>query len=540
MGFIFISHSSLDNKIVLPICEFLERQGINCWIDKDDIPDADKYKLRIIKDIQSEDCLGVLLILSHNANISFNVGTEIAIAKQYTKTIIPYQIVGVNHPSLFGELYYDVANYDIIDASNDPVGEENKEILLKTIKYLLKNLYLDGIKNRLNIFEQNKTRDSGDFRVFHEWAKLLTNYANELEPTEAYPLFKKAQEKFEQALLLNHKDNSLLIDYANMLLYLNNISNDEGYLAKANEYYQQVLDESKNNFELNLRYAKFLTDAGMFDRANDYYNIAYKLNNFSDKLYFEWGKLFLKKDDTSYLLMACDKFKSAMDLNPKRKEILFLWRDALERINRQNFNLLWEKDNKPIFDINLLEDQLFVNFYYKTAVYFMYTALFTIFTSSNSEENERVMAIDYFSKAAGLFQEIQSFNFNYNAANDLAVSHAYLALLGNPTDSADHLTKAIEVFEIMVKEGTENPDLYINWGCMLIECATKNEDRHTKEIMFKEAIEKLMKALELAPYSSATRHNLGLAMKNLAHLKTGLEAYKLMHQAVDYLNIIDK
>lgn len=88
MGKLFISYSTKNQKIAKALCDYLERQGLRCWIAPRDIPSASNYAGEITRAIKSAEAF--LLIYSKDAGKSEHVKNEINLAINNTKRILPY------------------------------------------------------------------------------------------------------------------------------------------------------------------------------------------------------------------------------------------------------------------------------------------------------------------------------------------------------------------------------------------------------------------------------------------------------------------
>ena len=88
MGRIFISYSTKNQKVANALCEYLERQGVSCWIAPRDIPSASNYAGEITRAIKS--CDRFLLVYSKDAGKSVHVKNEVNLAINNTKSILPY------------------------------------------------------------------------------------------------------------------------------------------------------------------------------------------------------------------------------------------------------------------------------------------------------------------------------------------------------------------------------------------------------------------------------------------------------------------
>ena len=88
MGGIFISYSTKNQKIANALCEYLEQQGVHCWIAPRDIPSASNYAGEITRAIKS--CERFLLVYSKDAGKSEHVKNEINLAINNARPILPY------------------------------------------------------------------------------------------------------------------------------------------------------------------------------------------------------------------------------------------------------------------------------------------------------------------------------------------------------------------------------------------------------------------------------------------------------------------
>ena len=120
---VFISYSSKDREVAFKICNMLESTGLICWIAPRNVDGGKKYAREII-DAISESSV-VLFILSRNSNISSHVESEIDIAFNNGKIIIPFRI---DDTQISPELSY----------------------------YINKRHYIDGMPNLESSFQQLK------------------------------------------------------------------------------------------------------------------------------------------------------------------------------------------------------------------------------------------------------------------------------------------------------------------------------------------------------------------------------------------------
>lgn len=87
---VFISYSSKNQDVADDVCKQLEDAGIKCWIAHRDESAGSHFGGEIVEAI--EKCQLVVLIFSEFANSSMHIESEIALAFEYKKTIIPFII----------------------------------------------------------------------------------------------------------------------------------------------------------------------------------------------------------------------------------------------------------------------------------------------------------------------------------------------------------------------------------------------------------------------------------------------------------------
>jgi hypothetical protein len=87
MAEIFISYSRLDSEFVNRLIGELDSKGLKVWIDRDDIEGGEKWRAAIVQAISL--CRAFLLILSPNSANSRNVSTELTLAENKERRIIP-------------------------------------------------------------------------------------------------------------------------------------------------------------------------------------------------------------------------------------------------------------------------------------------------------------------------------------------------------------------------------------------------------------------------------------------------------------------
>jgi TIR domain len=87
---LFISHASEDAATVERIVDYLERNGLTCWIAGRDIPPKAVYAEAITEGVKNANACGV--IVSRAANASAAIKRELELASSYSRPFIPIRI----------------------------------------------------------------------------------------------------------------------------------------------------------------------------------------------------------------------------------------------------------------------------------------------------------------------------------------------------------------------------------------------------------------------------------------------------------------
>ena len=128
---IFISYSRKDSDIVKQIYEWLEKAGYKCWMDINGMFSGISYKKVIVDAIKRSKVL--LFMSSENSNKSRNVVSEVSIAMEYEKKIIPVRL----DMSPYSEsIEYDIINHDYVAYDKSRMEESNREMLKKIVSTL--------------------------------------------------------------------------------------------------------------------------------------------------------------------------------------------------------------------------------------------------------------------------------------------------------------------------------------------------------------------------------------------------------------------
>ncbi len=134
---IFISHSSKDDPTANLICEYLENNDIECWLDHRDAKPGSQWEDSIVSAIKDSDLM--LLVFSNHANVSKHVGRELTLAAKNEIDIIPIKIEEFHPISKFEYYLVDIQWYNAI-------GVPLENHLNKLLDYV--NEYLSQIKGK--------------------------------------------------------------------------------------------------------------------------------------------------------------------------------------------------------------------------------------------------------------------------------------------------------------------------------------------------------------------------------------------------------
>lgn len=112
--FVFISYSRKDQEQAYAICELLNKNGIQYWIDKEGKYSGSNFKGVIVDQIKKSSV--VLFLSSQSSNQSSNVIKEIGISVHYHKSIIPIKLDTYSYDI---NIEYDLCNIDYIEYNLD-------------------------------------------------------------------------------------------------------------------------------------------------------------------------------------------------------------------------------------------------------------------------------------------------------------------------------------------------------------------------------------------------------------------------------------
>lgn len=142
---VFISYSPNDKEIVQRVTNFLEANGIRCWLDYRDIRVGEEWAKTLINAIRTSTV--VIAIFSEHYNNSPSCENEIAFAARWSKPIIPIIIDNFDNSELSGVFEYYLTKGNWISVSQDKEWQSN---LIKTLKHFLVGSANDKCVSNIN------------------------------------------------------------------------------------------------------------------------------------------------------------------------------------------------------------------------------------------------------------------------------------------------------------------------------------------------------------------------------------------------------
>lgn len=127
---VFVSYATSEKDVAESICEYLENNGVPCWIAPRNVVPGGNYASQIVGAIR--ECAALVLVASKNTNASGHVSNEVSIAFDNKKVIIPFKIENFTFSD---EYLYFLGRKNWIEAhSNMQAGLEK---LLRTLKQVV-------------------------------------------------------------------------------------------------------------------------------------------------------------------------------------------------------------------------------------------------------------------------------------------------------------------------------------------------------------------------------------------------------------------
>ena len=112
---VFICFSSKDEAIARKVVDFLEAEGLKCWLSSRDVPPGQNYQETIVAAL--EKAPAVVFLFSESSSTSGEIRKELSLAGSFNAPVFPLRLSAVT-PT--GALRYELATRQWIDMFPDP------------------------------------------------------------------------------------------------------------------------------------------------------------------------------------------------------------------------------------------------------------------------------------------------------------------------------------------------------------------------------------------------------------------------------------
>ena len=297
---VFISYSSIDQKIAEGVCAYLEQQGIRCFVAYRDIPRGVVWATAIVEALENSRMMVVLF--SKNFNNSAQVEREIELASDMNLSILTFRLCDdafrgakkyylqnlnwidafPNPERAFGALHRNVASLLGISVTDDQVkretpksrGSKSSNLYLWIVIACLSVALIVSFVFSNRISSESISKDEVE-EIFNQGVKEY----NSKNYSKAFLLFKKAAD-------LGHADSQNHIGYC--YKYGLGVSKD---LSEAVNWYKKAAKQGDEHAQNNL--------------GNCYYKGEGVSKDFSKAV--KWYKKAAEQghEDAQYMLGVC-------------------------------------------------------------------------------------------------------------------------------------------------------------------------------------------------------------------------------------------
>jgi hypothetical protein len=111
---IFICFSSKDETIAREVVDFLEAEGLKCWISCRDVPAGQNYQATIVQALESAQ--GIVFLFSKSSGASGEILKELSLAGSVKAPVFPLRLAPI---APTGALRYELATRQWIDIFPD-------------------------------------------------------------------------------------------------------------------------------------------------------------------------------------------------------------------------------------------------------------------------------------------------------------------------------------------------------------------------------------------------------------------------------------
>jgi len=126
----FICFSSQDVAEAKRIVEYLESQGLLCWISVRDVAPGENFQEAIVRAIEA--ARGLVFLFSENSNTSREIKKELALASSIDRPVFPVRLSPIRPE---GALRYELATHQWVDIFED--REAGLTTLVSSIRAVL-------------------------------------------------------------------------------------------------------------------------------------------------------------------------------------------------------------------------------------------------------------------------------------------------------------------------------------------------------------------------------------------------------------------
>lgn len=315
--YVFISYASENMDMAEKVCEFLEENGILCWIAPRNIKPGDNYAPQIVASIRS--CNAFVLLASDHTNKSGHVSNEVNIAFESKKTIIPFRLEDVEFTD---EYVYFLGRKHRIEAYMDlKLGLRS---LLKTLVPILKKDDTGEVKKEKSkdkILEKEVKKEQGVSR--EKIAKILVdkikkypyNLADKLDTMDKYEAFKRlAMTMLRETMSLYRQNKKLSLDNDFVEEIIATLTSGTGRGIQV-----QGLPGCAKNMLLQLAYFKMLDN---FKHGTSDYLPIYIASSYYEKLPYSPENIYAQMKNV--LSKEFEEFFAFVNSNKEVKPVLLM------------------------------------------------------------------------------------------------------------------------------------------------------------------------------------------------------------------------
>ena len=311
---IFISYSSKESEVAMKVCDYLESNGIACWIAPRNVNHGLSFAPQIVQAIKN--CKVLVLLASRNTNGSEHVSSEVSFAFDNHKIIIPFRLEKFEFSD---EYKYYLGRTHWIELEDN--FQKSVQTLLNTIISSLDikvSNFTEEYKDGIKLAEGNLKRQSRDaiFEILHrKMEKFPYSLSKKLINDEEYEKFSKlAMQLFQQTFILQRQQKVIPIkdDFIDFVVQI--ISNDVGNCIQV-----QGLPGCAKNMLLQLVYYKMLNNFKC--EQSDYLPI-YISSSYYEKL--PYGKDNVQEQMKKFLEDEFSEYFTYIKKNPEIKPVLLM------------------------------------------------------------------------------------------------------------------------------------------------------------------------------------------------------------------------